>query len=183
MPYYSRRDIKAKVGALLDGAGVRGLLPAPLEVLVAHLGYELVEFEPDCRLDAISGAVHHKKKRIYLNADESARRKVFTLAHEIGHIVLHGNRQDEFIDYRKDNNKRKANNKEEEQKEWEADNFASELLMPVEHFIQTWYKLDQIPWKVAPEYGVSERVAETRARILGLPVKNPFGESRIDEYF
>ena len=165
---YSREDIRIKVDSLVDVAGVRDQYPVPLEDLVYHLGYELVEFDPDVDTDGISGAVSHDKKCIYLNADDSARRKVFTLAHEIGHVVLHGDSPAGFIDYRKSDTRN--------QKEWEADNFAGELLMPADHFKAQWRKHGQVPWRVAPEYGVSEAAAKVRAEILGLPVRDPFRE-------
>lgn len=173
MPYYSRQDIRKKVSDLVESAGVNGQIPVPLEALVDHLGYELMEFEPDAEADAISGAVSHKKKRIYLNADDSARRKVFTLAHEIGHIVLHRDSADEFVDYRKTNKR--------SQKEWEADNFAGELLMPREHFKKKWYALGRIPWRAASEYGVSEQAAKVRAMVLGLSTRNPLSDFDPDE--
>ncbi len=63
---------------------------------------------------------------IIINSDKniSVERKIFTAAHELGHIILH---------------KKAASSKEEEDNmEEEANEFASNLLMPNETFSQQW---------------------------------------------
>jgi len=60
----------------------------------------------------------------------SVERRIFTAAHELGHILLHSNSY-------------KANiTDENEQEEKEADIFASYFLMPEKEFINEWIKCD-----------------------------------------
>ncbi|MBQ7524494.1 MAG: ImmA/IrrE family metallo-endopeptidase, partial [Alphaproteobacteria bacterium] len=69
-----------------------------------------------------------------LNPKENARRRIFTLAHEIGHIVLgHRDGGDRMVDTRSD-----LVFPLKRTKEYEANEFAGELLMPEEEFRKEW---------------------------------------------
>ncbi len=99
----------------------------------------MASFDTD-QLDAISQYVPGSKlpPLFYLNADTPADRLRFTLAHELGHIVMHHQQTNE------------ANVEEE------ADRFAAEFLMPEQEIGTSLYALN-IPkltrlkgyWKVS----------------------------------
>ena len=70
---------------------------------------------------------------IFINSSIRLSREIFTLAHEIGHIVLHFNGGQSFID-----NNVTITGRSEDEKEQEANYFAACLLMPsdeVDRFI------------------------------------------------
>ncbi len=78
---------------------------------------------------------------ILLNGNESAERQLFTVAHEIGHFMLHCNDDTNFYE-RYITNKCKDETIPDEQKDMEdkADFFAANLLLPTEillRYIQT----------------------------------------------
>jgi Zn-dependent peptidase ImmA (M78 family)/transcriptional regulator with XRE-family HTH domain len=72
------------------------------------------------------------------NANISAERQIFTIAHELGHILMHSN---SFTP--SETNKEKIENKSEED---EANEFAGELLLPTKEFIEDWNKNQAIPF-------------------------------------
>ena len=157
---YTRDVIKDKATELALQAGVRGQFPVPLEIIANYLGYQSIQFSPDDSTSNVSGAVNHRQKKIYINSTDSARRQMFTLAHELGHVALHGESEGDFIDFRSDG--------PNDYRENEADGFAAELLMPENHFRATWMQWDGIASVVAATYGVSGTAATVRARVLGL---------------
>ena len=70
---------------------------------------------------------------IFINTSSRLSREIFTLAHEIGHIVLHLNGEQSFID-----NYATIAGQSDDEKEKEANYFAACLLMPsdeIERFI------------------------------------------------
>ena len=108
----------------------------------------------------ISGVVikeQYESPKIYINSDENIFRQRFTLAHEIGHLVdrtklIDDDKEYSFIDYRKPG--------EYDLHEFFADEFAGELLMPGDQFMEVLNKIG--------EFGTSERfgvsVPAVRAR-------------------
>lgn len=127
--------------------------------IAQNLGYNIIStsFDKD-----ISGMVvcNDKEKSIYINKDDYSRRKRFTIAHEIGHILLHHIDNDEyFVDYR--------NKSTYDAKEFEADNFAAALLMPREISIANWQKTQDID-DFANLMQVSKAAAAIRLMNLGL---------------
>ena len=116
-----------KAVQLLEESGCFSL-PANLEKvakhLKAHISYE--DFE-----DEMSGVlvVKNGKRAIGVNAHHHPNRQRFTIAHEIGHLVLHYSRSDNDVHL----DKKWAYFRSEahvDQKEVEANQFAAELLMP-----------------------------------------------------
>lgn len=138
---------------------------APVDVhrMAAALGLK-VEAEP---LDkSISGKIVKDADRprytITLNANHHPRRQRFTLAHEIGHYVLHRDLiGDGIIDdamYR---------SRQSDRVERQANSYAASLLMPaplVRDFAKTSDQLSE----TALHFGVSEEVARIRLEELGL---------------
>jgi Zn-dependent peptidase ImmA (M78 family) len=108
-----------------------------------------------------AGYYDHEKKTIIVNDEQPATRNLFTVAHELGHYILHegtNNRYDEYHKY----------TPEERKKEFQANDFAGKLLMPEKQFIQSFRKNNGILLDIAYEFGVSVRACEVRAFNLGL---------------
>nr|DAS72131.1 MAG TPA: IrrE protein [Caudoviricetes sp.] len=123
------------------------------------LGYKVLatNFEKN-----ISGMVVNNAdgKYIYVNKNDTPERQRFTIAHEIGHILLHHVQKEEyFVDYR--------NNVKYDDREFEADNFAAALLMPREKSINVWYETEDVD-DFAKAMKVSRAAASIRLINLGL---------------
>ena len=111
----------------------------------------------------VSGMVVNSKdeKSIYVNKNDIPQRQRFTIAHEIGHIVLH-HKNEEFseVDFR---------NTDElpTQKEIEANAFAAALLMPKDIAIEKWNEFQDVD-DFADYFKVSKSAAAIRLINLGL---------------
>ena len=104
---------------------------------------------------------------IYVSSTASQERDRFTIAHEIGHYVLH------FLYPRvKDNNnkinKMYATRYGTDRGEWEANWFAVAFLMQEEDFRQRFNRLEGDLEALSDELGVSKKAVDTRANVLGL---------------
>jgi Zn-dependent peptidase ImmA (M78 family) len=129
--------------------------------VVSKIGFELERFEDEPR---INGKVHNGAgiKKIYVNKN-SGRPERFTIAHEIGHIVLHHQQYSGAelkIDYRTEDN-------QYNQKEFQANMFASAFLMPESEVRKVWNLVKDIDI-VSELFEVSKRSAEIRLSILKL---------------
>lgn len=105
----------------------------------------------------VSGVIirrENEKPIIFINENQSERRKVFTLAHELGHFLL-GHKGKE--NYRLD----RQDYSEKSEDETEANYFAASILMPRKRFVET-YNLLKSERLTADYFGVS--IAAVRAR-------------------
>jgi Zn-dependent peptidase ImmA (M78 family) len=158
-------EIKNKIYQLIKNVKCENIFPVPVEKIVKYLQYKLFKFVPNEKTKDISGAVSHKQKAIYINNSDNIRRQFFTIAHEIGHIVLHG-RNENFIDYRRDLDI--GSNA----KEFETNEFAAQLLMPAKIFQEKWLECEQddstkITY-LSNYFGVSDLATRVRAHRLDL---------------
>lgn len=121
---------------LLESCGLDSLIDFPLDLFANGLGITLIE-KP---LENCDGRIIFGKTKtlIELNSEmEFEEKRRFTLAHEIGHFILHKN-----IELHNDNENTTSwfSNKETQAKagkqESEANEFASELLMPSALFVE-----------------------------------------------
>ena len=111
----------------------RYLITAPVDVygLADALGITIKEERLD---DAVSGSLQKEKGEFYItvNSEHSGNRKRFTIAHEIGHFILHDHLIGEGIydnmAYRSDDNRKNPNINQFH--ETEANRFAASILMP-----------------------------------------------------
>ena len=74
----------------------------------------------------VSGMYDYEKRIIYVNNNELPTRKLFTVAHELGHVIMHD-------DYVKNNTEYKILRRsphDNDPIELEADAFAANLMMP-----------------------------------------------------
>ena len=114
---YCRQAARSLIKQYRKGKGVFSL-PIPAREIAVWKGFyvELLESLPD----AHSALVLHDKKLIGLNSRHHIHRQRFSLGHELGHICLgHPPESELSVAERK-----KCDN--------EADEFAAELLMPLE---------------------------------------------------
>jgi len=135
-------EIELKAQNLLKDLQISEL-PIPLEQIAKKMGVNLLPF--DLGAD-VSGLLHLEENSatIGYNPNESKVRQRFTIAHEIGHYVLHtnnGTKQSEddiFIDNRNHyqeimfRSEKPKLTLENYNKEKEANSFAAALLMPLQ---------------------------------------------------
>jgi|GEM_PF-419609 len=152
----SHAEIKSRAISTLRDADVWGIVPVPLETIAYGLGFKVVNFDGR---DDISGAIDHGRSTIFINSGDSLVRQRFTLAHEIGHAVLH--EAVDKVDYRSNFSA------PGDYKEREANQFASELLMPTELFRSAWQERRDT-FRMAAYFAVSHEAATYKAKNLGL---------------
>jgi Zn-dependent peptidase ImmA (M78 family) len=126
----SKKKIQNKVTELLNNCQISEP-PIDVETIVHCLGIDLnyVKFEDE----EISGVLINKEGHINIGVNENHphNRQRFTIAHEIGHYILHYDKP-LFVDERfRDKTSSEGKNPEE----IDANTFAAELLMP-EPFIR-----------------------------------------------
>ena len=101
-----------------------------LHKIVQREGIQLREAD----LEEISGVLYKDNQGdwvILVNREDSQKRKLFTIAHELGHYFLHKNDQDEFIDGQFVNSCfGRSESTKYQQQELEANEFAGNLVMP-----------------------------------------------------
>jgi len=171
-----RKLIEKKVNELLENNSVVEA-PINLNKIAKSLNIEILSKPSE---DDLSGFLFRdfvtNQNIIGVNQNHHPNRRRFTIAHEIGHFLLHNyegfhfdsNNESYLIKLRKKNSD--VTNREEER---EADIFAAELLMPTDFVIQDVSKLenpdllfdDNIP-NLARKYKVSVRALTIRLENL-----------------
>ncbi|WBS73150.1 ImmA/IrrE family metallo-endopeptidase [Elizabethkingia meningoseptica] len=118
--------------------------PINIETLITKEGINKIEHPFD---DDIAGVLiiddKNDKVTIGVNKKSSPERKNFTIAHELGHYILHNDKSNMFLDkvfYRK---KSEGYTTKEEKIEKEANYFAANILMPENLVFQEIEKLDK----------------------------------------
>jgi len=121
-------QVEKRAYKLLDDLQIRNA-PVPVDEIAERLGIQIV-YEP---FDGeLSGVLYREGQDVIIgvNASHPSNRKRFTIAHEIGHFLLHkGNEIHIDRNFRlnfRDNSSSTATNREE----IEANAFAAALLMP-----------------------------------------------------
>ena len=136
--------------------------------IVRKQGYEV--FIDDDLEDDISGFVDHNNKEVVLNANETPERRRFTLAHELGHIILNAN--DNQIQHTDNITNNQLDIYASEPNEVEANYFAGCILMPKNVFIREFNSIkgdiDYKIQKLAYYFGVSKLAVNVRANVLNL---------------
>lgn len=121
--------------------------------------------------DDVSGIIFKENNRYYIlvNKFHSVGRKSFTIAHELGHYILHKkllDEENELVSYIKSSNGNVIpvlpRGIEYNKRETEANNFAASLLMPEETFKKVCERSNSIE-EVAHYFGVSVAAASIRA--------------------
>ena len=138
----------------------------PVEVVkIANgLGYKIYYLAKD-EGPGIAGKVDHENKSIFIRPSDPVQRQRFTIAHEIGHIVLHKNGGQEAHFSSEEINVAIYSDKVEEM---EANKFAAMLLMPEMEFRKQWGRHGGLIEGIADYFNVSQLAAAVRANTLGL---------------
>lgn len=147
--------------------------PVDVEGLSFALGVpvQYAHLDPD-----ISGLIEHTgndRFRIVVNADHAKTRQRFTIAHELGHYMLHrhliGNGVSDSRAYRSTNKGAYQNTNVGPKQETEANKFAVSLLMPDELIDQIKKQGHNSPAAQAKALGVSEQAYCIR---VGIPYES-----------
>jgi Zn-dependent peptidase ImmA (M78 family) len=144
-----------------------------IEVLIKRLGGR-IEYAEKIGTSISSESIHvfsDKDFIIFVPTDTSPLRDRFTIAHELGHYLIHfpkvqdthgvgsGMVATRFVD---------ENDKDLVRAEWEANWFAATLLMPEAAFREKWSEYDSNLVLVASYFNVTRPAAEVRAKSLSL---------------
>lgn len=110
------------------------------------------------------------KRFILVNAEDSKERQLFTIAHELGHFVLHCTDQANFFERYHGGDSQPPKAKEIED---EADFFAASLLMPRKEFKSyieknRSLKKDALLSKICSDFWVEKEAAKKRFVELGI---------------
>lgn len=150
-----RRLIQVVEGVLPSNINVINILENTLPQIYPDLDYEIL---PDNELEGDYARTYPDKWKMEISSStyDAARRgearAKFTIAHEIGHLVLHRNIKAGGAYARSI-----TNHKVFEDSEWQADNFSAEFLMPYEEMHRV-----NSPHEIQFKYGVSNEAAKYR---------------------
>jgi hypothetical protein len=155
---HSSADIHRQAARLLQRAGVTRE-PVSLRDVVSALNLEVVQaagepFVCEAALQPV-GDGH----AIVVRGGSSEHRRRFTIAHEIGHFVLHPQRRAP--------ERGGGVNASWQQQEREADQFAAELLMPEALVREAMLQEGSDVGRLAGRFDVSRKAMQTRLRTLG----------------
>lgn len=164
---------KRKARALLDQAGITSA-PVKLDVLAAAIR-ATIHLEPYGG-ENMSGMAFRQKDGqgvIGVNALHSPKRRRFTIAHEIGHLVLH-TKDDIHVDETLPMFRTERSSMAIDDKEIEANQFAAELLMPTEWVLKDALERhidieadDNAIAELAKKYDVSVQAMTIRLSAVG----------------
>ncbi len=137
-----------------------------IEALVARSGGDIVHVDPRFDARTATGTLEVRKDdgfTIYLPYFSSKARDRFTIAHELGHLVLHYySRAGDVAEVER------FDRDGADLAEVEANWFAAALLMPEDDFREAFTELNGDLNEIAARYGVSYAAAEVRKLTLGL---------------
>jgi Zn-dependent peptidase ImmA (M78 family) len=144
-------------------------LPVPVEAIAEDLlGLQVGESEEM----KVSGMLLPLERRIWLNADEGAPRRRFTLAHELGHWVCQHLEGKTAPVYCRAVDVQPEPSAVDRALEREANIFAAELLMPEDAVREVWPHSATLG-ELALQFGVSGAAMEWRLYSFGLISERP----------
>ena len=161
---------------ILKSSGYELKLPVDINSIIEILGIP-IEKKPDFRKAKVTGSISMKdgNPKIWINPmlNQSKERERFTLAHELGHFMLHiaptfkdDCIEDDTIELNRDGNW--------DVKEMEANKFAAEFLMPKEKvetefdIIDSSLSKEMKIEKLAEIFQVSRQAIQFRLQSIGL---------------
>lgn len=118
--------INGRVNGILADAKVR-TLPVKIEEIARSFGLKVIPYPFD---DNISGTLVIEQNVIGFNQFESRVRRRFTVAHELGHFILHKDKRPIFLDKLFRLNSSSTSTDQNYELELEANLFAAAILMP-----------------------------------------------------
>jgi Zn-dependent peptidase ImmA (M78 family) len=165
-----KKVAKAEAKKLLERLGIDDA-PVDVDAIAEFLGVQILERAFD---DDTSGVIVIKNDQalIGVNSSDSRNRQRFTIAHELGHFLLHRDESNIFVDailkFRRNENSAEGT----DLREIGANTFAAELLMPgslIDRYIQRFRidTLDEISVRrLATKFEVSEQALTIRLMSL-----------------
>lgn len=128
----------------------------PIAIARDIMGIEVffVKFSKDD--DDVLGLYDFHHKHILVKSDDSPNRKVFTIAHELGHLRMHK----EWAESKEYKVMRRTDDFSKDVKEREADAFAAHLLVP-KFILDRYYKIASV-FELSKLFTVSEIVINKR---------------------
>lgn len=153
-------DSLEKLVEFAEQKGVESV-PVDVEMLAALLNIDVYFEDLD---NETSGYIERRGDRwcIGVNRHHSKKRQRFTIAHELGHYVLHRRRANSFTDHTFLRHSEESN-----PIEWEANRFAANLLMSGGSFRRAIENGMKNVGDLANHFNVSEMAVRVRAKELG----------------
>jgi hypothetical protein len=173
VPFRSREEIEASATGVLRSCGATHPPFSAFEI-ARHLGVPVEEVEFDDGEVAGQLIRGGGRSKIRIRGDDPLARKNFTIAHELGHYLLHptGDWSDtEVVMYRRAYWEDVSG---VARAEFQANLFAAALLMPEPSVREYWAKLGS-PYYLAPIYRVSNSAMLRRLEELGIVVPSVEG--------
>lgn len=141
--------------------------PINIRDIIRNYGLDILEldYKSDPKTKDVAGVINPEKKRIYVEESDTESRKAFTIAHELGHWLLHQKQLNE--DNRYTVLYRLAIGwYNHEPIEAEANYFAACLLVP-EAMLKEEYQKIQDPKELARIFNVSDEMMGYRLKEVG----------------
>ena len=156
----------AAAGRLLEELAISGP-PVPVDNIVRNLNiyHDHIDVVDDVSAVLLRGPDF---TAIAVNKNHSDERKRFSLAHELGHVIL-GHDEKLYIEFAAPELLSDLDNRRENE-EREANWFAADLLMPRDWVLRDWKRLEKDVGKMASEYQVSQQAMWVRLRHFHLSV-------------
>lgn len=164
--YQAIESIAAKIREIVDSNCGSDDIGEKLKWLIALLGgkVEIADLSDGIAEEGGSLVVRQDKSfAIYLSPYTSPLRDNFTLAHELGHFILHCD-LDSAGDDKSVIFTRFGSNREE----WQANRFAAAFLMPKDSFTQSYNSFNGDISMLSGHFGVSGSAVSVRASSLNL---------------
>ncbi len=167
-----RRDIESEARRLLQNKSI-SRPPIPVEELAKALH---IDVRYSAGNDDVSGALIRSEDSVVIavNSAQHENRQRFTIAHEIGHFLLHKGTRVHFDDDFRVNYRRADTTGMEAVDEMQANWFAAALLMPENFLKKDWLRLRlenhaalAAVQSLAVRYKVSPKAMELRLVNLG----------------
>ncbi|MEI9419055.1 ImmA/IrrE family metallo-endopeptidase [Mesorhizobium sp. Cs1321R2N1] len=144
-----------------------------IQPLIKRLGGQIIVKNPVSYTDRQPESIRVRGANdftIYVPGMTSLERDRFTIAHELGHLLLH------YPLFAKEHSGQEMiatrwvdeSDKEQQRAEWEANWFAAAFLMGSQAFRKAYEAANKNVQAVAIEFGVSVAAAEVRVKTLGL---------------
>lgn len=152
-----------RIRGVYDAHSMPIVYPVPLICVAEALGYKVRDFVLTPENRHISGVTFYKKKEILINPCEYEKRRNFTLAHELGHIIL-GHWKDDDSEY---DTRETVWDPEKGTREYDAYELATELLMPEDEFRREWERCHDVA-ELADTFQVLISEAKKRLDMLGI---------------
>lgn len=164
----TREEVEKKAHQILVEHGMVSIPVDPV-IIANHLGIRVSNavFSDT----SLSGMIARRgdKKSLLVNVNDTIERKRFTIAHELGHCILHLDDEGEFVDSTSDLFRSTENGLRDEDyyQEVEANRFAAALLMDADLVRKAWSTCADID-KMARMFRVSESAMINRLKSMGL---------------